>query len=67
MAAFSVHLMGQHQALNLDLPHADLDAVMEEASRARFLAGHMAEPDEHGVCRRVMIATSRILCVVEAD
>jgi hypothetical protein len=67
MANFSIHLMGQHQALEVDLPHTDLHAVMEEASRAKFLAGHLAEPDEHGVCRRVMIATSRIQCVIEAD
>jgi len=66
MAAFRVHLMGQHQPLDLDMPYADLDDLMADASRAKFLAGHMAMPDEQGVCRRVMIATGRIQCVIEA-
>jgi hypothetical protein len=58
--------MGQHQPIQVDLPYADLDDLVVEASRAKFLAGHMTEPDEDGVCRRVMIATCRIQCVIEA-
>jgi hypothetical protein len=66
MAAFRIHLVGQHQSLDVDLPFADLDDLLIEASRAKFLAGHMVEPDGDGVCRRVMIATGRIQCVIEA-
>lgn len=64
---YRVCLVGQHQPLNIDLPFADLDQLAAEASRAKFLAGHITEPDEQGVCRRVMIATCRIQCVIEAD
>lgn len=66
MATFSVHLMGQHQPLRLDLACTDVDALVEQASRVKFLAGFLADPDEDGVCRRVMIATSRIQCAIEA-
>lgn len=65
MAAYLVHLMGQRQPIDLDLPYADLDDLMVEASRVKFLIGHMTTADEDGVCRRVMISTYRIECVVE--
>ncbi|MBX3564011.1 MAG: hypothetical protein KF730_05470 [Sphingomonas sp.] len=65
MASFCIHLMGQRQPITLDLPCADIGYLVEEASRAKFLVGHMAEADEEGVCRRVMIATCRIECAVE--
>ena len=67
MATYSIHLMGQHQPLTVDLACADIDDLIEQASRAKFLAGHLMEPDEDGVCRRVMIATCRIQCVIDAD
>jgi len=66
MATYRVHLVGSHQAIDVDLPYADLDDLMGEASRARFIVGHLTTPDEQGVCRRVMIATGRIQCVIEA-
>lgn len=66
MAGYQVHLMGQREPIDLDLPFPDIEGLMAEASRAKFLVGHMAAADEEGVCRRVMIATSRIQCVVEA-
>ena len=67
MAVFFIHLMGQGQPIKLDMLCADIDELADEASRARFLAGHMAEPDEEGICRRVLIAAQRIQCVIEAD
>ena len=66
MAVFRIHLMGQNQPLLIDMPLGDLDELVFEASRAKFLAGHMTTPDEDGVCRGVMIATGRIQCVIEA-
>lgn len=66
MATFHVHLMGQPQPLTLDLPCTDIDDLAEQSSRAKFLAGHMTEADEEGVCRRIMIATSRIQTAIEA-
>lgn len=65
MASFLVHLMGQREPAHIDLPFDDVDALAAEASRAKFLIGHMTNADEDGVCRRVMIAANRIECVVE--
>ena len=65
MASYLMHLMGQREPINLDLPFSNLDALMDEASRAKILVGHIATPDEDGVYPRVMIATTRIECVVE--
>jgi hypothetical protein len=63
----AVHLclIGNNQPLCVDLPYSDLDELMDEASRVRFIAGNMTQADEAGVCRRVMIATGRIQCVIE--
>lgn len=65
MAAFRVHLMGQNQPLDVDLPCASLTDLVAEASRSKFLVGHLSAADEEGVCRGVMIATSRIQCAIE--
>jgi hypothetical protein len=67
MAIYQVYLMGQSHPLTLDLPYRDLGEVVAEASRAKFLAGHMPVADDCGVCRAVMVATGRIQCVIEAD
>lgn len=67
MIAVHICLIGNHQPLCVDLPYDDLAELMDEASRVRFILGSMSEPDEAGVCRRVMIATGRIQCVIEAD
>ena len=66
MATFHVHLMGQHQPITLDLPCANIDELVEQTSHAKFIVGHMTEADDEGVCRRVMVATSRIECAIEA-
>lgn len=65
MASYLVHLMGQREPARIDLPFGDMDELVVEASRAKFLIGHMTNADEDGVCRRVMIATYRIECIVE--
>lgn len=65
-AAFRICLMGQHPPLEVDLPFASLDDLGVELTRAKFLIGHMTNPDEDGVCRGVLIATNRIQCVFEA-
>ena len=66
MASFLVHLMGQREPAHIDVPFDDMDDLAAEASRAKFVIGHMTKADEDGVCRRVMIATYRIECVVES-
>lgn len=65
MASFIVHLMGQREPAYIDLPFEDMDELAAEATRAKFLIGHMATADKDGVCRRVMISTYRIECVIE--
>lgn len=67
MAVYQVYLMGHSHPLTLDLPHHDLGDLMVEATRSKFLAGHMTEADNEGVCRGVMFATGRIQCVVEVS
>ncbi len=66
MSSYRVCVVGQHQPLDVDLPFDDLTDLIAEASRAKFLSGHMTVADEDGVCRRVMIAACRIQCVIEA-
>lgn len=67
MAAYLVHLMGQRQPIGVELPLTDIEALMTEASRSRFIIGHSMAENEDGVCRRMMISTCRIECVVEMD
>ena len=66
MASFLVHIVGKNHPVSIDVSLDDLDALAMEASRAKFLIGHMTNADEDGVYRRVMISTNRIECVVEA-
>jgi hypothetical protein len=65
--AVYISVMGNNQPLKVDLPYANFDDIMVDATRNKFIAGNMTEADEAGVCRRVMIATGRIQCVIEAD
>ena len=67
MAMFQVHLMGQHHPITHDLPARNIDDLVEQTGGTRFLVGHLVDADEEGVCRRVMIATGRIQCAVEAN
>jgi hypothetical protein len=66
MLAVHLCLIGNNQPLCVELPYRDLDELLEDATRVKFITGNMMEPDEAGVCRRVMIATGRIQCVIEA-
>lgn len=67
MAIFHVYLTGDRTPLQVQLYYPRIDDVMMDASRARFITGLIAEPDERGVCREIMIPTNRIHCVVEAE
>lgn len=67
MAVFKVYLTGDRTPLDVQLYYERLDDVMQDASRARFISGHMATPDEHGILREIMIPTARIHCVIEAE
>ena len=67
MASFNIHLMGQTMPLVVDLEFTCIDELAEAVAQSRFVIGNLTEPDEDGVCRRVMVATGRIQCAVEAD
>lgn len=67
MGSYRVCMMGQNVPMDVDLPYADLEALMIDASRQRFILGHMTRPDSEGICPPVMIATSRIQCVIVID
>lgn len=67
MASYLVHMMGQQHPIAIDLPFSDIEEFMVEASYAKFLVGHITTADEDGACRRVMISTYRIECVVEVE
>ncbi len=66
MAIFAIPLMIQNQPFTLDSPCTNIDQLGEQAGSTRYFAGNMTEPDEDGVCRRVMIPTNRIQCAIEA-
>jgi hypothetical protein len=66
MATFRICLTGSTQPLLVDLPASDVAELTQMAGSSRFLAGHMAEADEHGVCPGIMIQTNRIQCAFEA-
>lgn len=65
MTCFTVHMMGQSVPITVDLDYHNVDELADVVGQSRFLLGHMTQADEDGVCRRVMIATSRIQCAVE--
>lgn len=67
MAVFRVFLMGDRTPLDVQLYFERLEDVMADASRARFISGHLATADEQGVFREIMIPTGRIHCVIEAE
>lgn len=66
MGLFRFHLIGCPEPVELEVAArtiSDLDAVM---SCRRFVAGRLTQPDGDGVLAGMLIATSRIQCVVEA-
>lgn len=65
MASFAIHMMGQSVPITIDLDCHSVDELVELVAQSRFLVGHLENADEEGVCRRVMIATNRIQCVIE--
>lgn len=62
---FRFHLIGA-APLDLEVAAMSISELNELVSRQRFLEGRMTQPDGDGVLAGVLIATSRIHCVVEA-
>ncbi len=65
MATFRICLSGSPQPLMVDLPATSAAELARVAASSRFVAGHMAEPDEHGFCPGIVIQTNRIRCAFE--
>lgn len=65
MATFRFHLIGT-QPVDLDVDVASISDLCEIISRQRFIEGRMTLPDNDGMLADVLIATSRIQCVIEA-
>ena len=63
MATFRFHLIGA-QPVVLEVVADTISELNEIVSRQRFLEGHMTDPDGDGVLAGVLIATSRIQCIV---
>lgn len=65
MGLFRFHLIGMTQAPLLEIAADTVGDLNELMSRSRFIEGRMTEPDEFGVLSGVLLATSRIQCVIE--
>lgn len=65
MTTFRFNLIGKAQPVEVDIAAASIEALDEIISCRRFLTGRLAQPDEAGVLLGILIATSRIECVVE--
>ena len=67
MAIFRI-CISQQTALEVEMPEKNLAELARSMTiRNHTLVGTMAHPDENGVCRKVMIPASRIVCVFELD
>lgn len=64
MATFRFHLIGA-QPVDLDVNSSSIGDLCEIITRQRFIEGQMTQPDLDGVLAGVLIATSRIQCVME--
>lgn len=66
MRAFRFHLIGA-SPVELEVDACAIGNLAELMSRQRFIEGRLTQPDEDGVLAGVLIATSRIQCVVEVS
>jgi hypothetical protein len=64
MATFDVWLVGSHEPIRVDFAAATVVQLAEDASRLRFLVGNMAESDDYGELRAVMIQANRVQCAL---
>ena len=66
MGVFRFHLIGSAQSVELEVVASTVGDLNTMLSCQRFVEGRMTQPDDDGVLLGVLIATSRIQCVVEA-
>lgn len=65
MATFRFNLIGA-QPVVLEVAARDISELSTLMSCQRFVEGRLVEPDGDGALLGMLIATSRIQCVVEA-
>ncbi len=66
MATFRFHLIGGGLPVELDVEASTVDDLGVLVTERRFIVGRLTQPDHDGVLPGMLIATSRIQCVVEA-
>lgn len=64
MATFRFHMIGA-QPVEVEVATCSIAELGEIITRQRFIEGRLAQPDGDGVLAGVLLATSRIQCVVE--
>lgn len=65
MGTFRFHLIGSQRHVDLEVAASTIGDLNKEMSCNRFVEGRLVEPDGDGVLLGMLIATSRIECVVE--
>lgn len=65
MGTFRFHLIGTAQPVEIEVAASSMGELAGLVSCQRFIEGRMAQPDGDGVLAAMLIATSRIQCVVE--
>lgn len=66
MGTFRFHLIGA-QPVELEIAAGSIGELCEIITRQRFVEGKLTQPDGDGVLAGMLLATSRIQCVVEVD
>lgn len=65
MGFFRFHLIGASQPVNVGVDASTIGRLNTVLSQNRFIEGCLVEPDADGVLAGVLIATSRVQCVIE--
>ncbi|WP_454884166.1 hypothetical protein [Sphingomonas oryzagri] len=65
MATFRFHLIGSVQPVDLEVAASTIGDLCQAMSCQRFVEGRLTQPDGDGVLLGMLIATSRIQCVLE--
>ena len=66
MGTFRFYLIGTAQPVELEVSASSISDLNATLSCQRFIEGRLTQPDDDGVLAGVLIATSRIQCVIEA-
>jgi len=67
MTLFRFHLIGNSTPVELEVAASTIGDLAEIITRQRLVEGRLSEPDRDGVLLGMLVATSRIQCVVEAS